>query len=65
MHKVNPLVIPRNYKVEEALQAANKDDLIPIKDLLKVLQNPYDSNVAEYINSAPRDNQKYQTFCGT
>jgi uncharacterized protein YdiU (UPF0061 family) len=65
MHKVNPLVIPRNYKVEEALQAANKDDLIPIKDLLKVLQNPYDSNVAKYINSAPKDNQKYKTFCGT
>ena len=41
MRSVNPLVIPRNHKVEEALEAANNDDLNPMKNLLKVLEKPY------------------------
>ena len=42
MHDVNPLVIPRNHLVEEALKnATENDDLTKVQDLLKVLQNPY------------------------
>jgi len=67
MRSVNPLIIPRNHKVEEALEAANNNDLHPMKKLLKALHNPYDdsNNITEYQSSAPDDNEKYQTFCGT
>ena len=67
MHSVNPLVIPRNHKVEEALEAANNDDLKPIKNLLKVLKKPYENQegISEYQSPAPASDKKYQTFCGT
>ena len=44
MRSVNPLIIPRNHKVEEALEAANNNNLHPMKNLLKALHNPYDDN---------------------
>ncbi len=67
MQSANPIVIPRNHKVEEALEAANNDDLNPIKNLLKVLEKPYESQegISEYQSPAPITDKKYQTFCGT
>ena len=67
MRSANPLVIPRNHKVEEVLEAANKDDLNPMKNLLKVLEKPYESQegISEYQFPAPPSDKKYQTFCGT
>mgnify|MGYP000226944571 CR=1 FL=1 len=38
----NPTVIPRNHKVEEALEAANNDDLNPLENLLRILEKPYE-----------------------
>ena len=63
----NPLVIPRNHKVEESLDAANKGDLVPMNKLLKVLKNPYNnqSQIADYQLPAKQNGTKYQTFCGT
>ena len=37
MKSVNPLVIPRNHKVEEVLESANNNDLSPLKKLIKIL----------------------------
>ena len=67
MRSANPLVIPRNHKVEEALEAANNDDLNPMKNLLKLLEKPYENQkgIDEYQFSAPPSDKKYQTFCGT
>ena len=68
MRLANPLVIPRNHKVEEALSAAtNNNDLTKIRKLLKVLQNPYKNNseIADYQYAPPPSNEKYKTFCGT
>jgi len=67
MHSANPLVIPRNHKVEEALEAANNDDLNPINNLLKILEKPYESQegIINYQSLAPPSDKKYQTFCGT
>ena len=67
MHSANPLVIPRNHKVEEALEAANNGDLNPMKNLLKVLEKPYENQegINEYQSPAPPSDEKYQTFCGT
>ena len=65
MHSVNPMVIPRNHKVEEALKAANDDDIKPMNDLIKILEKPYSNheNISEY--QFPDKDNKYQTFCGT
>jgi len=67
MRSANPLVIPRNHKVEEALEAANKNDLDPIKNLIKVLERPYENHakIEEYQSPTPFSNKEYQTFCGT
>jgi uncharacterized protein YdiU (UPF0061 family) len=67
MRSANPLVIPRNHKVEEALEATNNDDLNPMKNLLKVLETPYENQegISEYQSPAPPTDKKYQTFCGT
>jgi len=67
MRSVNPIVIPRNHKVEEVLEAANKDDLNPFHDFLKVLAKPYENQLEtnNYQSPAPPSEKKYQTFCGT
>jgi len=67
MRSANPMVIPRNHKVEEVLEAANKDDLNPFHDFLKVLAKPYEnqSKTNNYQSPAPPSEKKYQTFCGT
>ena len=63
----NPIVIPRNHKVEEALAEADKGSLDKMKKLLSILKNPYDNqnNIEEYQLPAPSSNEKYKTFCGT
>lgn len=67
MKENNPTVIPRNHKVEEALEAAHKGDFKPFHDLLNVLKEPYrDSDIltAYQVPAAPNE-RVYQTFCGT
>ena len=65
MKKNNPIVIPRNHKVEEALEAANNNDLKPMYDLLSILKKPYTKQINIEKFQAPSNNQNYQTFCGT
>ena len=67
MKKNNPLVIPRNHKVEEALTDADKGNLETMNMFLKVLSNPYSvqENIIEFQKPAPISDEKYQTFCGT
>ena len=67
IRKNNPIVIPRNHKVEEALAAAENGSLIIIEKLLNVLRNPYitQNNIEEYQEPAPSTNKNYKTFCGT
>ena len=67
MKSVNPLVIPRNHKVEEVLESANNNDLSPLKKLIKVLETPYEKQQEniDYQSPAPIGDKKYQTFCGT
>ena len=67
MRTVNPIVIPRNHKVEEALDAANNGDLKLLKKLTKVLEKPYQNqkDIYNYQSPALSSGQKYQTFCGT
>src|SRR5210317_1898158 len=65
MSSCNPIVIPRNHKIEEALMLANNGDLTLFNKLTKILQNPYQFNKddLEFMSPAPHINVKYQTFC--
>ena len=66
MRNNNPLVIPRNHKVEEALEEANRGNLRSINKLLEVVCNPYDEQKEIFEYQIPStSNEKYQTFCGT
>jgi uncharacterized protein YdiU (UPF0061 family) len=67
MDGVNPVYIPRNHLVEEALAAATAGDLAPFEKLLAVLSAPYDerAGLQRYAQPAPDDFVNYRTFCGT
>jgi len=66
MRSVNPLIIPRNHKVEEALEMAEKSDFNSVNQLIEVLKKPYSQqkNILEY-QLTSNFNENYQTFCGT
>src|SRR5690625_2569130 len=67
MDRVNPVYIPRNHLVEEALSAAVGGDLGPLQDLLTVLRAPYteQANRERYRQPAPAEFGPYRTYCGT
>ena len=67
MHTTNPLVIPRNHMVEEALKDANNGNITSMINLIKVLEKPYSDqeNISKFQLPSSLSNEKYQTFCGT
>ena len=67
MDRANPVYIPRNHLVEEALNAATAGDLDPLELLVVAVTNPYDERpgLERYAQPAPEDFGPYQTFCGT
>ena len=67
MRSVNPAVIPRNHKVEEALQAGEEGNFKPFHDLLNAVEKPYlDSDHLLPYQTPPEPGEKVlQTFCGT
>jgi uncharacterized protein YdiU (UPF0061 family) len=68
MRRVNPAVIPRNHRVEAALEAAvSRRDFAPFEELLAVLSSPYDlpARYAAYADAPAPSERPYQTFCGT
>ena len=68
MNTHNPAVIPRNHRVEEALEAAvEQDDFTVMKKLLDFMAQPYQDppEQAGYHLPPPPSEQPYRTFCGT
>ncbi len=67
MDRVNPIYIPRNHVVEEALAAATGGDLDPLDRLLDAVASPYVQRpgLERYAAPAPEDFGAYRTFCGT
>jgi len=69
MRRVNPWLIPRNHRVEEALAAASDEgDLAPFEQLLNALRRPFDEDPAlsRYAEPASGDFMaEFRTFCGT
>lgn len=68
MDEVNPLYIPRNHLVEEAIAAAHAGNLTPFEELLEVLRSPFVPQEGRERYAEPADptfTRSYVTYCGT
>lgn len=65
MDRANPVYIPRNHLVDEALTAAVGGDLEPLQWLLDVLARPYDPRPGFERYAGPGDGGAFVTYCGT
>ncbi|MEM9277299.1 MAG: YdiU family protein [Pseudomonadota bacterium] len=68
MNTVNPVYIPRNHLVEEALETTvSSDDFKPFEQLLAILKNPFERQFEadRYEQGASDDFGPYVTYCGT
>ncbi len=77
MDAVNPVYVPRNHLVEEALATGSEGDLSVLRTLLEVLAHPFTARpdlmvdgVDRYADPAPLDPRTgapapYVTYCGT
>ena len=67
MKESNPYVIPRNHRVEEAIEAAEKGDLSVMINFIEVLSRPYEysDDNDDYTKLPKNINCNYKTYCGT
>ena len=67
MRAVNPAVIPRNHRVEEAIAAANYGDLSFFERLLQALEHPFEERpeFADLMTPPTPEERVLRTFCGT
>jgi serine/tyrosine/threonine adenylyltransferase len=68
MDAVNPIYIPRNHRVEAALEAATNGDVATFHELLDIVTKPYvqRKGAERFAEPAPEPfNRTFQTFCGT
>jgi uncharacterized protein YdiU (UPF0061 family) len=67
MDRVNPVYIPRNHLVEEALTAATAGDMAPFHRLVEVLADPFVERpgLERFAEPAPQGCGPHVTYCGT
>jgi serine/tyrosine/threonine adenylyltransferase len=68
MRATNPAFIPRNHRIEAAIQAAvQRGDFAPFEELLSVVAKPFEDqpSFAHYIDPPQSHERIYETFCGT
>jgi serine/tyrosine/threonine adenylyltransferase len=67
MRAANPIYVPRNHRIEQAITAANSGDFEPFNRLVKVLHKPFDRQPenAAYTEAPTAQEQVHETFCGT
>jgi uncharacterized protein YdiU (UPF0061 family) len=67
MDRVNPVYIPRNHLVEQALTDATAGDLTAFHQLVEVVSRPYDERpgLSAYAAPGPADGGPHVTYCGT
>jgi uncharacterized protein YdiU (UPF0061 family) len=67
MDRTNPVYIPRNHRVEEALSAATDGDITPFRRLVEVVARPFiqRSGLERYAEPAPTNCGPHVTYCGT
>jgi len=67
MERVNPVYIPRNHLVEEALEQATEGEMGPFHRLVEVVSRPFGerSGLEDYARPAPVGSAPHVTYCGT
>ncbi|MND52169.1 hypothetical protein D3C80_431780 [compost metagenome] len=67
MRAVNPAIIPRNHRIQEAISAANYGDFSFFARLLAALEKPYEERpgFADYMTPPTPEERVTRTFCGT
>jgi uncharacterized protein YdiU (UPF0061 family) len=67
MQANNPVIIPNNYHVEEALKASEEGEFKAFLTLLEALKKPFEATILNepYRNTTINPIPNYQTFCGT
>ena len=67
MKASNPIRIPRNHRVEQAIQAGYAGDFAPFHRLVDALADPFteDADFAEFEAAAKPEERVTETFCGT
>ena len=68
MRNANPAFIPRNHRVEAAINAAvNRDDFKPFEELVDILAHPFEERpgAEHYALPAKASEKVLYTFCGT
>jgi uncharacterized protein YdiU (UPF0061 family) len=67
MQATNPARIPRNHRIEQAIQAAITDDFAPFERLMAALAQPFsdDPAFADYADPPTENERVTATFCGT
>lgn len=67
MRRANPVIIPRNHRVQEVIDAAYQGYFAPFHTLLAVVTQPFDESVEARRLAAPatENEQVLRTFCGT
>jgi uncharacterized protein YdiU (UPF0061 family) len=67
MLAANPAFIPRNHRVQAALDAAEAGDYEPFRTLLGVIRHPFEAQPesSRYADPPQPSERVLQTFCGT
>ncbi|MEA2119832.1 protein adenylyltransferase SelO [Halovibrio sp. HP20-50] len=67
MRHANPIIIPRNHRVQEVIDAAYDGDFAPFHTLLDVVTQPFEDSTEARRLAAPatESEQVLRTFCGT
>ncbi len=67
MQQHNPVLIPRNHRIEACIQSAVENDFEPFNELVNAMQRPYSTD-QQYSHLAEPPNEREvvkKTFCGT
>ena len=67
MNAVNPLFIPRNHRIEQAIGRAVDGDMSVFRQLQTVLARPFDEHpeLMHYADAPAPEERVTRTFCGT
>ena len=64
--RANPAIIPRNHRIELAIEAAVRGDFAPFHALDAAFSRPFDAEPEDPLRAAPAAGECVtQTFCGT
>jgi uncharacterized protein YdiU (UPF0061 family) len=67
MQAANPIYIPRNHRIEQAIAAAVQGDFVPFHALVDLLIRPFDEQpgCAHFELPPAPEEEVHETFCGT